>query len=69
MNIIRLVQISVLHLHLAKPSLRSGAESHSKAFINLMFNKVELEIRCVGPRDLGQPGDGLGGQLNDGQVE
>ena len=34
-----------------------------------MVNKVKLEIRCVGPRDLGQPGDGLGGQLNDGQVE
>ena len=34
-----------------------------------MVNKIEVEIRCVGSRDLGQPGHGLGGQLNDRQVK
>ena len=34
-----------------------------------MVDEVELEVGGVGPGHLGQPGDGLGGQLYHGQVQ
>ena len=34
-----------------------------------MINEVKLEVGGVGPRHLGQPRDGLSGQLYDRQVK
>ena len=47
--------------------LRSGQPF--KSLLHLVINEIKLQVGRVHPRDLGQPGNGLGGQLNDCKVQ
>ena len=59
------------HHHCCMPTslipLRSGKPL--KSFLHLMINEVKLQVGRVHSRDLCQPGDSLGGQFNDCEVQ